>query len=491
MGIDKMFCSLPGQTPEDAVVSNKSGHLFERRLIEKYIDNTGKCPVTNEALAKDDLLAVKTSLPVKPRPVQATSIPGMLALFQNEWDALMLETYTLKQHLETVRQELSHALYQHDAACRVIARLIKERDTARATLANAQADISATAAAAPPAMDVDEAGITKEIVKKMTATSAKLSKTRKKRAVPEGHASSEEIAAYKEAGSHPIHAASKPGILCVNVDPKDQDVMCTGGVDGNAMVFNKKSNKVLATLSGHKKKVTRTLIHPQSQLICTASADKTARVWSLSGGEWATSAQFTCHKDEVTDATLHATGDYVVTASLDNTWGFHDLATGQCLVQKSDEDAKKGFHSAMFHPDGLILATGVGDSRIRIWDIKAQQIVATFEGHQSAVKDISFSENGYYMASGDAKDLKLWDLRKLKNFQTIKAPATCVDFDFSAQFLAAGHGESISVYNTKTWEVVKEFGKAHGGAVTDVAWSKTASFLASTSMDRTLKLFGQ
>merc|ERR1711934_472148 len=302
----KMFCSLSGQTPEDAVVSNKSGHLFERRLIEKYIDNTGKCPVTNEVLGKDDLLAVKTSLPVKPRPVQATSIPGMLALFQNEWDALMLETYTLKQHLETVRQELSHALYQHDAACRVIARLIKERDTARATLANAQADISATAAAAPPAMDVDEAGITKEIVKKMTATSAKLSKTRKKRAVPEGHASSEEIAAYKEAGSHPIHAASKPGILCVNVDPKDQDVMCTGGVDGNAMVFNKKSNKVLATLSGHKKKVTRTLIHPQSQLICTASADKAARVWSLSGGEWATSAQFPCHKDEVTDATLHA-----------------------------------------------------------------------------------------------------------------------------------------------------------------------------------------
>lgn len=60
-----------------------------------------------------------------------TSIPSMLSAFQNEWDSVVLESYNLKEQFNNVRQELSQSLYQHDAACRVIARLIKERDEAR------------------------------------------------------------------------------------------------------------------------------------------------------------------------------------------------------------------------------------------------------------------------------------------------------------------------------------------------------------------------
>ena len=48
----------------------------------------------------------------------------------------MLEVYELRKTATQLRQELAHAMYKEDAAMRVLARIMKERDEARSALAS-------------------------------------------------------------------------------------------------------------------------------------------------------------------------------------------------------------------------------------------------------------------------------------------------------------------------------------------------------------------
>lgn len=65
----------------------------------------------------------------------------------------MLESLEIKKAFQSSRQELANALYREDAATRVIARLMKERDEARDALAS----IQKTVGYAPPQAE-EEAG---------------------------------------------------------------------------------------------------------------------------------------------------------------------------------------------------------------------------------------------------------------------------------------------------------------------------------------------
>lgn len=154
------------------VASPKTGLVYEKRLIDAYVSEHGTEPSTNEPLATEDLIELKNSTTIRPRPPTLTSIPSLLGVFQEEWDSLALETYTLKQNLAQTRQELSTALYQHDAAVRVIARLTRERDEARGALSKVSVG-RRPATENGEAMQVDNTGLPEAIVARVEATQEK------------------------------------------------------------------------------------------------------------------------------------------------------------------------------------------------------------------------------------------------------------------------------------------------------------------------------
>jgi len=274
-------------------------------------------------------------------------------------------------------------------------------------------------------------------------------------------------------------------------------MVASGGADSNVVLFDRKSGQAAQKMKGHTKKVLRVSFHAKQDMLFSASADKTVKVWAPSTGKCLYT--FKDHKGDVTGVSVHATGDYVVSASLDKTWALYDLATGVCRKMVADASVQGGYSTAAFHPDGLILGTGTVDSMVRVWDVKTQQNVVTFEGHKGTVSSLNFSENGFYLVTAGPDGFKSWDLRKVakqgaqaapvKHMELIDGEANEAVFDYSGQYLACAGGNGIVVYHTKTWDPVLTLKDAHGKSVTGVRLGADAKTLVSCSQDRTLKFY--
>ncbi|RLV94916.1 Pre-mRNA-processing factor 19 [Spathaspora sp. JA1] len=140
-----MFCAISGERLKNPVFSPSSKYIFEKRNIENYIDASGTDPMSGDPVEVEELIAINnsTEAPVPPA-VSNTSIPSLLSTFQNEWDSVVLELFTLRKQLQSARQELSVALYRQDAAVRVAANAIKERDEAKEALEKLATSLKAT-----------------------------------------------------------------------------------------------------------------------------------------------------------------------------------------------------------------------------------------------------------------------------------------------------------------------------------------------------------
>jgi pre-mRNA-processing factor 19 len=77
-----LICAISSEVPDEPVVSPVSGQVYEKRLIQKFIEENGTDPINKEPLSVDQLVEIKASPLVKPKPPSATSIPAILKSLQ-------------------------------------------------------------------------------------------------------------------------------------------------------------------------------------------------------------------------------------------------------------------------------------------------------------------------------------------------------------------------------------------------------------------------
>lgn len=514
-----LICGLSGEVPEEPVVAPGSGVIFERRLVEKWIEEYGTDPVRKDLpLAKEQLIQIETSRFVKPKIAPMAGIPGLLNTLQTEWDAVMLYNHSLKTQLQATRQELSYALYQHDAACRVIVRLQKELAGAREALATLK-PLAAVSNGVDghdvemngPGGDAGEAvvEIPPAVEEKIDALYKELSSQRKTREKPPVgpalQAKNEHLRSFQVVHNSVGFHRAGAGIVCMDLHPEDNQRVATGGTDGVIVIHQREPERILAEFSLNKKTtINKVAFVPTKQILVSASDDNKVRTWNIAQDESGAKLDskrllrtFNFHSGPVKTFSIHPSNDILLSGSIDGTWTFADLETGQPYRLGADPEAL-AVTNVQFHPDGNFFGIGNSNGVIRFYDLRRPEPIATFEEkHGDAVTSMCFSENGYTLVTS-ARDNTVygWHIGKGKITKTFNLPPDYrvheVKMDRSSNYLAISGSDlrlySIAPKKPEDWTEVKVFGD-HTADVTSARFGPDDAFLVSASMDKSVKYY--
>ncbi|SPO03104.1 related to non-snRNP spliceosome component (pre-mRNA splicing protein PRP19) [Cephalotrichum gorgonifer] len=470
-----MLCAISGEAPQEPVISKNTGILYEKRLIEKYIEEHGTEP-SGEAATTADLLPLKTDRTVRPRPPTLTSIPALLAAFQNEWDSVALGTRTLMEELARTREELSTALYQNDAAKRVVARLVRERDEAREALSKLTVSGGGGAAANGDAMVVDSTqGLSDELSTKVNDTHQKLSKGRKKRPIPEGWATGDHVSAFKTESSTSLPFSQISGLAIEG----QGSFAAVASHTGDVAIYAIDEGKVERQLTVDDP-VTDELWAGTRLIVATAKGS----VKLIDGGKEVLSV--TEHAGAVTALSLHPSGELLASVGADKLVVFYDIASFQPVGRTYTDSA---LTTCAFHPDGHLFAAGTSAGAIKLFMTTTLEEAAEFS-LGAPVQSLVFSENGFWFAA-TAKGqttATVFDLRKEGEAAKVKVleaggSVAALAWDFTGQFLATVGAGGLTVQQyakaSKAWTEVLRTSVAG----VDVRWAAEGKKLVVANVE--------
>lgn len=241
-------------------------------------------------------------------------------------------------------------------------------------------------------------------------------------------------------------------------------------------------------LEGHSAPVEGMTFQPDGELLATASADTTVRLWSRTGEPLGVLRE---HTDAVSAVAFSPDGRLLASAGGDRRVLVTEAMTRTIVASLEGHTGE--ITSAVFA--GSTLATGGWDKTLRLWDSAAwhERAVLSFEDW---IRDLTASPDGRTIAAA-CKDgtvclIDVMTAEVLRQFPAHERGADAVVFSPDGALLATGGRDNA----VKLWAVAADADvplvtlEAHRRPVLTLAFHPAGNLMASGSGDNSVRLWG-
>ncbi|MEG4121590.1 AAA family ATPase [Microcoleus sp. N9_B4] len=193
-------------------------------------------------------------------------------------------------------------------------------------------------------------------------------------------------------------------VMSVSFSP-DSEVLASASKDKTVKLWTR-SGRLIKTLTGHTGWVTGVTFSPDGSMLASASDDGTLKLWNRDGRLLRTFEG--AHNSFVLGVAFSPDGKMLASAGYDNSvklWKVDGTLVATLLKGSSDSVTSVGFS-----PDGLLVASGSYDHKVKLWS-RSGTLLKTLTGHKDSVMSVSFSPDGKVLASaGRDNRVILWNL---------------------------------------------------------------------------------
>lgn len=291
-------------------------------------------------------------------------------------------------------------------------------------------------------------------------------------------------------------------VTCLTISQDDQFLVC-GSEDSCVRVWSLFELRFKGIFVGHRGQVNSVSITKHNQMVISGSIDKTVRVWTILGSQLAV---LEGHKSSVTCVTVTGDHKFIVSGSEDKTIRVWDLLGDTEKIQDSSSEIKKiepkgdwvlpghigNIESLVMSNDYKIaISLSEQDQTLRIWDLSQRKEELVFE--YARICALALSENEKILAIGLSDfTVRVWNMYEKSlewTFRGHKKTVKTVCIAPNNNFILSGSAD----WTIRFWNYTKRhldgIFTGHTNEVTAICISKDSNWGISTSLDGTLRLW--